>query len=126
MISKSDFNNLRHGDVVLWRNGSSAVYRTVIDGPADKDEREGNAVTLAIRRRSWTGRAYTVYGWNDIKHRIKLIKKTSLVMLAEERDRLKDIGFNVRRELARTLKEARAYKQRRGFELCERKWRLPA
>ena len=123
VISKSDFLKLKHGDVLLWKHGSSVIYRTVIDGPADSGG--GSRVYFAIRRRSWTGRAKTCYGWNDIKHRITLVKKTTLVMLKEECEHLKDIGFNARKELVRELKEARATKLRMGRELCQRNWRMP-
>lgn len=125
MISKSDFSKLKHGDVVLWRNKRSVIFRTVVDGPADKSWK-GAAVEFAIRRRSWTGRAKTTYDWNAVKHRIKLIKRTSLIMLSEEFERLKTIGFNPRKEIIREFKEAEAAKIRMGRELCQRIVRIPA
>lgn len=73
MMPKEEFMQLCSGDQILIRSKRGNYKRTIVSGPADSED--GKAITLPIRNKSWTGRAYTVCFWNDIKHRI--IKKLS-------------------------------------------------
>ena len=54
-----------------------------------------------------------------------MAKKTGLVMLKEEFEHLKEIGFNPRKEIVREFKEAKAAKIRMGRALCQRTVRMP-
>lgn len=125
MMSKRQMSRLRHGDVVLWGRWPNLTFRTVIEGPADIARMRGGDpmdhlhVVFAIRRRSWTGRAKTGYGWNDVKHLIRATKKRRrTVMSAEELERLKKIRFNPKKEYAREIREQRGHILNRG-------WRCP-
>lgn len=104
MLTKKQFKSLKVGDVVLFR-GNPRTVRNV----SWLNTRGGGrgAITFSIRRRSWTGRIFTVYGYNDVKHFISLPRKhrgQSEVCRIEE-SLLIDNGFNVVREIKRELAE---------------------
>lgn len=107
-MTKEQFKTLRNGDVILWKKGAARYFRTIVTGPADRDDNYP-CVTLPIRKRSWTGRPYTIYGWNDIKDRIEYTGKryTELLLNPEELERLVCAGFKVSKCLKRELKESR-------------------
>lgn len=115
MITKEEFNQLKGGDIIIWKG----IYmRTILCGPLDKPD-QGKAVEFSIRRRSWTNRAKTVYFWNDIKHWITIPhKKAKGLIMKSEVEVLKSIGFDPRKELASEIKREEAYAKRRGLPLC--------
>jgi hypothetical protein len=118
-ISFRDFLSLRSGDLVVWRG---KYLRTITKGPADEPGRpllpSHGAVHFAIRHRSWTGRIYTVYSYNDLRDKIAPAgKRTRGLILPSEYETLETAGFNVRRELRRELKWAEDY-AKRGGRLC--------
>ena len=55
--------DVRVGDVIARQNGSWRIVREV----SRKSEGRLRCVTLAIRRCSWTNRAYTVLNDNDLR-----------------------------------------------------------
>lgn len=123
-MTYKQFMKLKAGDVVLWRTPKGGVHmRTILKGPVD----EGGAhILLPIRRRSWTRRVVTCYGWNDVKHIItKVTGHISTICLQGEYQRLHDIGFDPRREFVREVKERCAAKTRQGKKLCDRLRPLP-
>ena len=120
MISRESFMALKAGDVVLF-NGTP---RTVIEGPGDPGKVH-RAVTFAIRNRSWTGRAITVYLFSDARFRLrKLGRTTRNLIMKSEFIRLLKIGFDPEAELKREVEEEIGYCQRLGQEICPRLKRL--
>ena len=118
-IDKETFLALKPGDVVLW---NETCLRTVIEGA----RWDGGAIKLSKMRRSAYWRTTTVYSYTDIKTKIIATgKRVKTVISANERLRLKHLGFNVRQELVRELKEVRELKKRMGRALCDRKFQLP-
>lgn len=121
LITEAQFALLRHGDIVKYGR-KNPVLRTVLYGPAD-DARDSKhpAVAFPIRRRSWTGRVTTTYGYNDIKHLIAPtgLRLTGLAASAEEMERLYLLGFGVAKGMAREFYE----QNRRGWVKCSVFWR---
>lgn len=111
-MSKLQFSRLRHGDVLLWGRWPNVIKRTVIEGPVDIAKSRGEApidnlhVVFAIRKRSWTKRARTSYGWNDVKHKVRATgKRRRTVISVDEMDRLKRIKFDPQKEYRREIRE---------------------
>lgn len=73
LMTDAEVDNLRVGDVLLWgRKQTPRVVRSVkhtrpTRRGASKRDPQRTSVSFAIRRCSWTGRAYTVYGRADIR-----------------------------------------------------------
>lgn len=116
-LSRKAFMNLKRGDIVLF-NGKP---RVVQQGPSDYD---GKYVTFSIRRRSWTGRAYTVYLHTDIKKICSLPRKkfNLIAMCNAEKEHLASIGFDWIKELRRELSEDRRHHntENRAWKLAKR------
>jgi hypothetical protein len=118
-IEQDTFLALKPGDVVLW---GGYCLRTVIEGATWPS----GAIVISKLRNSWTGRAYTVCFYHDVKTKIIATgKRVRTVVSKVELARLEYLGFNVRRELVRELRERKATKLRMGRELCERVFKLP-
>jgi len=101
---------LGYGDVLIF----DEVPRLIVEGPRDKKivrktERIGHHpaiyFTFPIHRRSWTGRAYTCYLWNDIKRRCRVPRRKIDfdVMTEAEEQNLRDIGFDPVAEIRREV-----------------------
>lgn len=115
MISKTRYCKIGSGDVVLW-NGSP---RYVLSGPADNGARPDSHgsllyVKFPIHRRSWTGRAATLYGWSDAKHALTIPRRklSPVSICAAEKSTLESMGFNWKAELAREVREHEALASR--------------
>jgi hypothetical protein len=69
------------------------VERTILSGP--QDHRNGSlSVNFPIRHKSWTGRPYTCYHWNDLKRIISWTgKRNKALCTPEELERLLFGGF---------------------------------
>lgn len=82
--------------------------RTILEGPADHPDRGWrHGIVFAIRHRSWTRRARTTYTYHDVKHIIfTTTKRTRNLCLPHEVERLKEIGFNPRKEYVREMRDA--------------------
>lgn len=137
MITPQQWCRIGSGDILIDRSG---VHRVVLEGPRDvgakpRDHASRKMVTLAIRRRSWTGRAHTVVNYTDAKNRFTFPKKLLSIgaraaICRANTQRLIDIGFDVVREAKRELAEsvrfqaegsaaarrARVFLKRRGVE----------
>jgi hypothetical protein len=114
MMSKLEFSSLNPGDLLCWRG---LYLRTVISNSHPPDGRTGS-VTLTIRRRSWTNRASTAYGYHDIKHNAFPIgKRTKKLCLPSEAHRLAYIGFDLRKEFRHSESASRfvPFRQARGI-----------
>ena len=129
MISLKRFQNLKDGDVVLWKSKRGNYLRTIVQAPqwGPNALPSHSFITMTIRRRSWTNRATTVRNWEDVKRRIiKVVKRTKKVCLPIEVQVLRDIGFNPKREFVREVREEIALKKRMGRRLCAKIRKLPA
>ena len=117
-ISREEFNNLRAGDLVVWKD---KYLRTVIKGGGDrKYEQHHIGVEFAIRTRSWTNRICTTYIYNDLKRIIRLVgKRGKGLMLPSEWLVLEGLGFNVRKELQAELERGVGEAERMGKPLCK-------
>lgn len=124
MISRLQFSRLKHGDVLLWGRWPACIFRTVVEGPVDiAKSRNGNPldhmhVIFAIRKRSWTNRAKTSYGWNDIKRIVRLVKRgrrSATAISREEYDRLKRLRFNPEKEYRREIRESLWHRKKRKW-----------
>lgn len=112
-MTRKQFQSLKPGDLILWRK---RYLRTVIQGP----RWPSGAITIPIHNRSWTRRAYTVRFFNDVKDFAEVTgKRTAWAALKSELLRLKEIGFNPRKEYFREIREKRGIKLRMGRELCK-------
>lgn len=103
-ISREAFDQLKAGDVIIY-NGRP---RTVMIGPGDMRElpqKSNRCLTLPIKMRSWTNRAQTVQGYNDLKHKIRLPRKALDIksVCVAELDQLRSIGFDPVKELEREI-----------------------
>jgi hypothetical protein len=119
VISLKQFCALKHGDVVWWGTRARGMLRTVLFGPADGGRgvcvvNPGRRhIGFAIRRRSWTGRATTTYGFNDVRYVISPTKRRSKTVISGmEAQHLRDRGFDVREQYARELRETNAMNKR--------------
>lgn len=97
-------------------------FRTVVEGPADFNP-PGKSVTLAIMRRSWTGRIHTVRFWSDVN---RTMVKTGLrvkdgVTSFDELERLYLLGFKVEKQLKREVESFRP--PGRSIAKCSNVWR---
>lgn len=104
MITLKQFRKLKRGDVVLF--GKRKVARVVQVGPANF-EPPIDSIRFAIMRRSWTNRAVTCYGFNDVKRLLTIPRNklhTPTIQRANEQA-LVDIGFNVDKEKRREFKQ---------------------
>lgn len=100
------------GDVLMFGD----VPRLILDGPKDnpppkvKITGKNPAIhfTFSIHRRSWTGRAYTVQLWNEIKRLARVPdKRLSHKSLCDlETQLLRDMGFDIKKEMKREIREA--------------------
>jgi hypothetical protein len=119
-MTRKEWFRLKAGDVLLFKSG---LVRTLIEGPADKpgEDTQNGYVKFPTRRRSWTNRAYTVYLWNDLKHKVvKKLTKTNRLMLKAEWRHLENIGFNPKKEIMREVKEETERLKRLGRPVCPR------
>lgn len=123
MISLKQFCRLKHGDRVWWGTRERGYLRTILYGPADgasvghRVEPGRRHIGFPIRHRSWTGRAVTSYGFNDVKRLISPAKsRIKTVLSEEEAQHLRDHRFNVREQYARELRERNATNKRMGRE----------
>ena len=108
MISKARFCKLKRGDVILW-NGNP---RYILQGPGDSDTKPTDPtchmyVHFPIRRRSWTGRAYTIYGYHDCKHAMVIPRRrfSPQAICVAEKEQLGALGFDWLAELEREVRE---------------------
>jgi len=121
LISIPEWQSLGAGDVI----DVGGTLRIVLDGPNGETPRQrrgrgvragcvwgGQAsqysILLSIRRRSWTGRAYTVYGYNDLRTRASIVKVSRYVyagLMDLEAAILAEQGIDLRRELLRYRRE---------------------
>lgn len=118
-ISREEFNNLRAGDLVVWKD---KYLRTVTKGGGDDayPQQRHIGVEFAIRTRSWTNRISTTYIYNDLKRIIRVAgKRNSGIMLPSEWLTLKTLGFDVRKELESELERGVGEAQRMGKPLCK-------
>lgn len=115
-VTKEQFAALQVGQVVLV-NDKPRVVRAVFYEETSWGSRA--SVTFAIKRRSWTQRILTVQGYHDLKHKMKILPRwegdTDNVSRIEN-DVLDTIGFDVRDQLERELREAKAMAERCGKE----------
>jgi hypothetical protein len=121
MISLKQFCRLKHGSQVWWGSRTRGFLRTCLYGPADRDQSVRGVepgmrhVGFAIRHRSWTGKAHTSYGFNDVKRVISPTKRRIQTVISEaEAQHLRDHGFNVREQYAQELRESNARNKRMG------------
>ena len=120
MISKERFCKLKAGDIVLF-NGSPRTVRELHICETSWGKRA--SITFAIKRRSWTNRIYTVYGYNDVKHALSLPRKkrNRREICQAEQDLLSASGFDVRREVAREARELEELERRTGREYADKR-----
>lgn len=121
MIAREEFLRLKQGDVLLIRTKKGRMYtRTILQGPADKaDPPHGDAVHLPKLCRSWTGRAYTVYFWHELKERATVTGlKSKHLINTFEHERLLNQGLNPRRELVREIQEQADTARRLNRPMC--------
>lgn len=128
MISYFDFMSLGAGDLVLWVPGG--YYRSVLDGPRDHGEKPVRvrkkfvrdvyeSVTFPIRQRSWTGSPTTMYGYHDIRDKIRAVPKGSRrLMTPEEADRLERCGWDPEEDAKHRVAIEMAHAQRCGKNPC--------
>lgn len=103
------------GDILLFRE----TPRLILEGPKDvpppriKIAGKHPAIhfVFSIHKRSWTGRANTVYLWNDIKRIARVPPKPldASQIGPLERQKLIDMGFDPDREYRREKAEYDAY-----------------
>jgi len=111
VITKARYCQIKRGDVVLW-NGRP---RYVMEGPGDNNAKPTDHSSLLyvrfpIRRRSWTSRAHTLYGWNDAKHALTIPRRklSASAICSAEKSHLAAIGFDWLAELRREVEEGEA------------------
>ncbi len=113
-LSYADALKLGAGDVLIVRG----IARLIISGPRDNpprrkpechDRNPAIYFTFPIHRRSWTGRAYTLYLWNDLKWFARIPERPlpASTFAAVEREWLESQGFNVNAEIKREVAQER-------------------
>jgi hypothetical protein len=122
MMTVEEYKNLKAGDLLVWRG---AYLRTVIEPPEGRSGNPLGNITLSIRRRSWTNRATTIYGYHDLKWvAFPAGKKIRSLMLGSELEVLKSLNFDVRKEIKREFTEEIDRKKRMGKEICKNAMRI--
>lgn len=115
-ISKKRFEQLKAGDLVLWRGYR---LRTIQEGPGD-GKGKALCITFSKLRSSWTKHGCTVYTFHDVSRLIRPVgKRVRGLLLKSELAALKEIGFDAREEILREIRLAdrldrpkcRAYKR---------------
>ncbi len=113
-MTKEEFARLKAGDVVI-RYGKPSL---VLDGPANKlnppigRSGEPHFVTVTLLRRSWCRRWSGVFGYHDIKNNIRPYHGDKEVAVRLILQLSSELGFNLDRELDRTITEMETYKTR--------------
>ncbi len=108
-ISREAFMKLRRGDIVLF--GARNTPRIVEEGPGNwvgkTDGRPHQAVIFSKLRPSWTNRGSTCYLFNDVKDKLTLPRKKRDKRKVRKylNDRLREMGFDPRKETVREAKE---------------------
>jgi hypothetical protein len=115
-ISWEVFRKIKHGDVLLTGEGKRP--RLVLTGPGDYDASfrvktdsptSKAYVQVPIHARSWTNRAYTLLGFQELLHGYGpawvYTPSSARALCGIERDTLKRLGFDWARELLRELAE---------------------
>ena len=111
MLKYEDALRLGSGDVILVRGTARMILKGPRDGPPPRRNSSIGHPAIyfhfPILHRSWTGRAYTCYLWNDIKNIASLPPSPLLSKewATIERDRLLSQGFDVDREIKREIAE---------------------
>lgn len=115
-MSDNEIKSLKGGDIILITRRTRSYLRTVVTGPGDEtDPPRNRCVVVPIRKRSWTGRIYTLLDVHFLRH---FASKTGIVakklMGGDELSLLIDSGFNVSKQILREIREKRDWKLRTG------------